>query len=84
MNLGLGNIREKIMSDWYLPARMKESLLDLLEDYLGKRQACIIWVVTGKKPPCMHFSVQDSSNFKWLEAALNLVEIKNPFGSVQT
>ena len=24
------------------------------------------------------------SNFKWLEAALNLVEIKNPFGSVQT
>ena len=25
-----------------------------------------------------------SSNFKWLEAALNLVKIKNPFGSVQT
>ena len=24
------------------------------------------------------------SNFKWLEAALNLVEIKNPFGSVHT
>jgi len=24
-----------------------------------------------------------SSNFKWLEAALNLVKIKNPFGSVQ-
>ena len=24
------------------------------------------------------------SNFKWLEAALNLGEIKNPFGSVQT
>ena len=25
-----------------------------------------------------------SEKFKWLEAALNLVEIKNPFGSVQT
>ena len=25
-----------------------------------------------------------SSNFKWLEAALNLVKIKNPFRSVQT
>ena len=37
VNLGLGNIREKIMSDWYLPARMKESLLELVEDYLGKR-----------------------------------------------
>ena len=24
------------------------------------------------------------SNFKWLEAALNFVDIKNPFGSVQT
>ena len=24
------------------------------------------------------------SNFKWLGAALNLVEIKNPFGSIQT
>ena len=25
-----------------------------------------------------------TSNFKWLKAALNLIEIKNPFGSVQT
>ena len=28
--LGTGNIREKIMSDWYLPARMKKSLLEVV------------------------------------------------------
>ena len=37
--------------------------------------ATSIWIPAG----------QDRiSNFKWLGAALNLVEIKNPFGSVQT
>ena len=37
VNLGPGNIREKIISDWYLTARMKKSLLEVVEDYLGKR-----------------------------------------------
>ena len=36
VNLGPGNIREKIMSDWHLPARIKKSIMAIVEDYLGK------------------------------------------------
>ena len=36
VNIGPANIREKITADWYLPARIKKSLLAIVEDYLGK------------------------------------------------